>query len=256
MLSFVSIGASSQVSPALSLVHFHGLGRFHVGLYTPEPDLCSHWCWFGHQSWKCKSALRCRYCSGSHPSSRCLEKIRAGTRVIPLCCNCRGDHNASPRRCPAWPRPVREPQTPSTAVGPSRVVFRPAPAPQHNAWANGAPSWSDFPALPLPAAQPSAFPPLLGTAAPAQSGAAHPPVPATRPHVPVPRRTAPYYAAVVGPEDAAPASQVGVPATLQDVMQLLLGIQANVRDLRVRVTALERQRDAASPLPQPVPTPV
>ncbi|MPC83514.1 hypothetical protein E2C01_078226 [Portunus trituberculatus] len=42
----------------------------------------------------------------------------------------------------------------------------------------------------------------------------------------------------------------GVPATLQDVMQLLLEIRAEVRDLSVRVTALERQRDAASPLPQ------
>ncbi|MPC62628.1 hypothetical protein E2C01_056717 [Portunus trituberculatus] len=209
-------------------VHLLGLGRFHVGLYTPQPDLCGHCCRFRYQSWKCKSAPRCRYCSGSHPSSRCLEKIHASTRVIPLCCNCMGDHNASLRRCPAWPRPVRETQTSGTTLGLSRVVFRPAPAPQHNAWANGVPSWSDFPALPLPAAQPSAFPPLLGTAAPSQSGAAHPPVPATRPPVPVPRRTAPYYVAVVGAEDVAPASQADVPATLQDVCPPLSSQRPNL----------------------------
>ncbi|MPC59157.1 translation initiation factor IF-2-like [Portunus trituberculatus] len=227
-----------------------------MSLYTPEPDLCDHCCRFGHQSWKCKSVPLCRYCSGGHPSSHCLEKIHAGTRVIPLCCNCGGDHNASSRCCPARSRPIREPQTPGTTIGPSRVIFQPAPALQHNAWANGAPSWSNFPALPLPAAQPSAFPPLPGTAAPAQSGAAHSPVPAIRLPVPVPPRTAPYYAAVVGAEDTAPALQAGVPVFLQDMVQLLLGIQAEVRDLRVRVTALERQQDAASPPPQPVPTPV
>ncbi|XP_045103028.1 predicted GPI-anchored protein 58 [Portunus trituberculatus] len=170
-----------------------------------------------------------------------------------MCCNCRGDHNASLRRCPARPRPVREPQTPGTTVGPSRVVFRPVPAPQHNAWANGAPSWSDFPALPLPAAQPSAFPPLSGTAAPSQSGAAHPPVPATWPLVPVPRRTAFYHAAVVGAEDAAPASQAGVPATLQDVVQLLLGVQAKIRDLTPQPAHKNQPQSVpASPQPQPV----
>ncbi|MPC72676.1 hypothetical protein E2C01_066988 [Portunus trituberculatus] len=63
-------------------VHLHGLGRFHMGLYTPKPDLCGHCCQFGDQSWKCKSASCCRYCSGSHPSSRYLDKIHAGTRVI------------------------------------------------------------------------------------------------------------------------------------------------------------------------------
>ncbi|MPC67334.1 hypothetical protein E2C01_061508 [Portunus trituberculatus] len=191
-----------------SSVHLHRLGRFRVGLYIPEPDLCGHCCRFGHQNWKCKSAPRCRYFSGGRPSSTCL-KIRAGTRVVPLCCNCGSDHNASSRRCHAQSRPVRETQTPGTTVCPSRVVFRPAPALQHNPWANGTPSW-----------------------------------------------TAPYYAAVVGAEGAAPALQAGVPATLQDVVQLLLEIRADLRDLCVKVTALERQRDAASPPPQSVPAPV
>ncbi|MPC60061.1 hypothetical protein E2C01_054097 [Portunus trituberculatus] len=220
-----------------SSVHLHGLGHFRVGLYTTEPDLCGHCCRFRHQSWKCKSAPRSRYCSGGHPSSRCMEKIHAGTRVVPLCCNCGGDHNTSSRHCPAQPRLVRESQNPDTTVSPSRVVFRPAPPPQYNVWANGTPSWSNFPALPLPVAQPSAIPPLPGAAAPTQSGAAHTPFPATQPPVPVLPRTATYYAAVAG-----------VPATLQDVVQLLPEIRTEVRDLRVRVTALEQQWDAGSPL--------
>ncbi|MPC24576.1 hypothetical protein E2C01_017662 [Portunus trituberculatus] len=160
-----------------SLVHLLGLGRFHLELYTPDPDL---------------------------------------------------------------PRPVREPQTPSTTVGPSKVVYRPAPPPQQNAWTNGTLLWSDFPALPLPA----------------QFGAAQPPVPATWPLVPVPCRTAPNYATVVGTVDAASTLQAGVSVTLQDVVLLLLEIQAKVRDLSVKVTALERQWDAASPPPQLVPAPV
>ncbi|XP_045101306.1 lysine-rich arabinogalactan protein 19-like [Portunus trituberculatus] len=107
-------------------------------------------------------------------------------------------------------------------------------SPQHNAWTNGDPSWSGFLALPLPAAQSSAFLPLSGAAAPVQSGAAHPPVPASRPPVPVPPRTALYYATVVGAAGAASALQAGMPATLQDVVQLLLEIRAKVRDLSVR----------------------
>ncbi|MPC73653.1 hypothetical protein E2C01_067989 [Portunus trituberculatus] len=70
-----------------SSVHLHGLGHIRVGLDTSEPDLCGHCCRFRHQSWKCKLAPRCRYCSGGHPSSRYLEKISAGTKVVPLCCN-------------------------------------------------------------------------------------------------------------------------------------------------------------------------
>ncbi|MPC23335.1 hypothetical protein E2C01_016379 [Portunus trituberculatus] len=124
------------------------------------------------------------YCSWGHPSSRCLEKIHAGTRVLPLCCNCGGDHNATSRRCRARPRPVREPQTTSTATGPSRVVFRLDPPPQHNVWTNGPSSWSAF------TAQPSAFPPQPGTAAPGQPRVAQPSVPSTLPPVPVPPRDA------------------------------------------------------------------
>ncbi|XP_045111710.1 leucine-rich repeat extensin-like protein 3 [Portunus trituberculatus] len=208
-----------------SSVHLHGLGRFHMGLYTPEPDLCSHCCTFlgvilPPAAWK-------RYVLAPESS-----------------------------RCVATTTPLRA--TALLGPGPSGSHRPPAPLLAPPGWFFGPTSqlWSNFPALPLPAAQPSAFPPLLGTAAPAQSGAAHPPVPATRLPVPVPHRTAPYYAAVVGAEDAAPTSQAGVPATLQDVVHLLLGIQAEVRDLRVRVTALERQRDAARPPPKPVPAPV
>ncbi|MPC18263.1 hypothetical protein E2C01_011141 [Portunus trituberculatus] len=86
------------------------------------------------------------------------------------------------------PMPVRESQTPSITVGPSRVLFRPGPPPQHNAWTNGTLFWSDFPTLPLPAAQPSGFLLLPGTVVPAQSGAAQSPVPATLSPVPVPLR--------------------------------------------------------------------
>ncbi|MPC24699.1 hypothetical protein E2C01_017787 [Portunus trituberculatus] len=53
-----------------------------------------------------------------------------------------------------------------------------------------------------------------------------------------------------------PHRRYGMPMTLQDVVQLLLEIRAEVRDLRMRVTALERQWDAAIPPPQPVPAPV
>ncbi|MPC73019.1 hypothetical protein E2C01_067335 [Portunus trituberculatus] len=60
------------------------------------PTLLSVWA----QRWKCKSAQRCRYCAGNHQSSRCLEKIHAGTTVLPLCCNCRDDNNVNSRVYP------------------------------------------------------------------------------------------------------------------------------------------------------------
>ncbi|MPC97360.1 hypothetical protein E2C01_092672 [Portunus trituberculatus] len=109
------------------------LGRFHMGLYIPEPDLCGHCCRFGHQSWKCKSAPRCSYCSGSIlPSSAWRRYVLApessccvatvGATTMPLCAAALLGPGRSGSHRP-----------PGTTVGPSRVVFRPTPAPQHNA---------------------------------------------------------------------------------------------------------------------------
>ncbi|MPC54360.1 hypothetical protein E2C01_048270 [Portunus trituberculatus] len=81
-----------------------------------------------------------------------------------------------------------------------------------------------------------------GAAALIQSREAQPLIPVTLPPVPVPHRTAPNYVTVVGAAGAALASQAGMPT--------------EVKGLSVRVTALERQRDASTPLPQLVLIPV
>ncbi|MPC44564.1 hypothetical protein E2C01_038240 [Portunus trituberculatus] len=70
-------------------------------------------------------------------------------------------------------RPYREPQDDSTHIRPTRVVFRPAPPPQYNAWMNGTPSLSAFPALPPSTAQTPVRLPLPGTAASTQPGTFH-----------------------------------------------------------------------------------
>ncbi|MPC50697.1 hypothetical protein E2C01_044527 [Portunus trituberculatus] len=88
-----------------SKVHLLGLGRCNVGLYTSEPDV-----WQMLSFWPPElevSAPRCRYYAGTHQSSRCLEKIQAGTKIPLCCCNCSGEHNANSRPCPARLRPFR-----------------------------------------------------------------------------------------------------------------------------------------------------
>ncbi|MPC73775.1 hypothetical protein E2C01_068112 [Portunus trituberculatus] len=97
---------------------------------------------------------------------------------------------------------------------------------------NGTLSWSDFPALPLPVPSHQHFCSCL----------------VQLPHPSL--RTAPNYAIIVEAADTTPISQAGMPETLQDMVQLLLEIWAEIRDLSVRVTTLERHRDAASPLSQ------
>ncbi|MPC33548.1 hypothetical protein E2C01_026903 [Portunus trituberculatus] len=101
------------------------------------------------------------------------KKIQAGTKIPPWCCNCQGEHSASSRLCPTRPRSFREPQDDNTPVHPTRVVFRPVPPPQHNAWMNGTLSLSAFPALPPSAAQMPVRLPLPGTAASSQRGTSH-----------------------------------------------------------------------------------
>ncbi|MPC35736.1 hypothetical protein E2C01_029171 [Portunus trituberculatus] len=76
-----------------------------------------------------------------------------------------------------------------------------------------------------------------GRAAPTQSGAAQPPILVTA-TCPCATQDCPY-ASVVGAAGAAPALQADVPATLQDMVQLLLEIRAEVRDLNARISALE-----------------
>ncbi|XP_045116024.1 uncharacterized protein LOC123507326 [Portunus trituberculatus] len=224
--SFGSRGVSSLVSPALN--SWASL----KDLYPAQSTSMG------------KSAPRCRYCSWGHPSSRCLEKIHAGTRVLPLCCNCGGDHNATSRRCRARPRPVREPQTTSTATGPSRVVFRLDPPPQHNVWTNGPSSWSAF------TAQPSAFPPQPGTAAPGQPRVAQPSVPSTLPPVPVPPRDASASALVDGAHQPATAAAAPAPRADLDfeyIYQILIEIKDKVSDIDLRLAALVQ--DMANPAP-------
>ncbi|MPC43831.1 hypothetical protein E2C01_037485 [Portunus trituberculatus] len=78
--------------------------------------------------------------------------------------------------------------------------------------------------------------PVISIPAPALSGVAQPPIPATWPPVPVPPRTTPNYTTVVGAAGAAPASQAGMPTTLQDMMQLLLEICAEYPNLPSRIS--------------------
>lgn len=81
-----------------------GLGRRHVAPYFEEDKMCGRYSRWNHQAWNCQLDPRCRFCGKSHLSTHCGDKIRAGQRVVPRCCNCSGHHNAQSPLCPNKPR--------------------------------------------------------------------------------------------------------------------------------------------------------
>lgn len=80
-------------------VFITGAGYRKLVPYVEEPSFCLRCKRWGHRAWQCQEDTRCRFCARKHPSSLCGEKIKAGTRVEPRCCNCGGEHNAQSILC-------------------------------------------------------------------------------------------------------------------------------------------------------------
>ena len=57
----------------------------------------------GHRAYKCQYETRCRYCSSSHDSQECFQKIKDNVEITPKCCNWGGEHNANSRLCKKRP---------------------------------------------------------------------------------------------------------------------------------------------------------
>lgn len=121
-------------------VFITGAGYRRVAPYVDEPAMCLRCCRWGHMAWKCQEDPRCRFCARKHPSSVCGDKIKAGTRVIPRCCNCGGEHNARNPACPRKPFVQRRVEQGTGERGGSRDMrAHPSTQPQRsgNAWEDG-----------------------------------------------------------------------------------------------------------------------
>lgn len=129
-------------------IFVNGLGKRKVARYTEEVDMCMKCSRWGHQAWSCQMDERCRYCGGSHYSTRCGEKIRANMRVVPKCCNCGGPHNARASFCPKRPGQRRQARESSTSGEEREGAGLPKRAGQH----------SHQPPPPHPAAEPHLYP--------------------------------------------------------------------------------------------------
>ena len=84
-------------------IFISGAGYRRVALYVEAPVMCLRCCKWGHMAWKCQEDPRCRYCARKHQSTVCADEIKSGTRVVPRCCNCGGEHNARYPVCPQKP---------------------------------------------------------------------------------------------------------------------------------------------------------
>ncbi|KAG8228357.1 hypothetical protein J437_LFUL006808 [Ladona fulva] len=62
------------------------------------PPQCHRCQLFGHTMKACQMNFRCVKCGPSHPSSECQRSITAA----PTCVNCKGNHPANHRGCPAY----------------------------------------------------------------------------------------------------------------------------------------------------------
>ena len=78
-------------------------GRFKVTTYHKEPLRCFNCQRFGHHKNQCTATTICAICSQRHNTDLCLSKLKAGDADKPKarCPNCKQQHHAWNRRCPA-----------------------------------------------------------------------------------------------------------------------------------------------------------
>ena len=79
------------------------IGYKKVAVFEEQEPLCFKCSKWGHRAYKCQYETRCRYCSKSHDSTECFNKIKDNVKIVPKCCNCGGDHNANSRLCKRRP---------------------------------------------------------------------------------------------------------------------------------------------------------
>lgn len=108
------------------------IGYRKVALYKENPKLCFKCSKWGHMAFKCQNSFRCRFCSKSHDSKECAEKIKNNIKITPKCCNCGEEHNARSWVCKKRPS-VGKLQTTEVPAG-ERLINNQTTAPVVNAW--------------------------------------------------------------------------------------------------------------------------
>ena len=76
-------------------------GNFATKTYYPEPLRCYKCQRYGHHKSACNSPTICAVCSGRHDTEACITKHKAGEVTTSRCPNCKNNHPAWHRRCPA-----------------------------------------------------------------------------------------------------------------------------------------------------------
>ena len=110
-------------------------GKFSIKPYYPEPLRCYNCQKFGHHKSACKAPEKCAVCSGRHATATCITKHKTGEDTHPRCPNCKQEHPAWSRRCPArlqrvqnaLPKEKREHDVPTPTP---RQPKKPVPAPR------------------------------------------------------------------------------------------------------------------------------
>ena len=76
-------------------------GKYTTKPYYPEPLRCFNCQRYGHHKSDCNAPSKCAVCSGRHETDMCINKHKSGEETFPKCPNCKQQHPAWSRRCPA-----------------------------------------------------------------------------------------------------------------------------------------------------------
>ena len=112
-------------------------GKFATKTYYPEPLRCYNCQRYGHHKSACTAPSVCAVCSGRHATDQCITKHKEGQDTTLRCPNCKQNHPAWHRRCPARINriqaalPKERPETPARGRQAPIAAPKPVPKPVH-----------------------------------------------------------------------------------------------------------------------------
>ena len=111
-------------------------GKFATKTYYPEPLRCYNCQKFGHHKSACTSPAICAVCSGRHETEHCITRHKGGQGTTLRCPNCKSNHPAWHRRCPARINKIQAALPKEREDAPTRGRQAPTPAPRTTFYTN------------------------------------------------------------------------------------------------------------------------
>ncbi|KAG0726720.1 Carboxypeptidase N subunit 2 [Chionoecetes opilio] len=237
-----------------SMIALPGMRPCRVERFIGKPAFCGKCQRWGHREWQCNSYVRCGFCSGTHDTKLCKDRIINGESITPRCSNCFLEHNAWSVKCLVRPDAHRF-RKPAVPLLPAAV--NPPPPSQDSAAYPSLPrmgrAWLPPPSSPLLADIPMQLPPsdpsLPHPSHPQSAQASHQVTPSPPSHRGV---AAPPLPPQVAEGGVASFSDSAAIVTLMNEMKLLQEAQARYQeecaDLRAQIVSLQELKGEVAAL--------